>query len=137
MKKYLSLFAFAMMAVFSLAFVSCGDDEEEDGADTSKLVGTWEIIKSVSYENGEVSEIENGYGAYWVFTNRTITIHDKYDLMNKQTIDYVLKDNKLHIAGFDVHTILELTSSKLVLKTFEIHYYNETTYEIITFKKKE
>ena len=123
--------AFALMAVFSLTFASCGDDDEEDGADTSKLVGTWEIIERVSYENGEVSEIENGYGAYWVFTNRTITIH------NKQTIDYVLKDNKLHIAGFDVHTILELTSSKLVLKTFEIHYYDETTYDIITFKKKE
>jgi len=136
MKKYLSFMAFALMAVFSLTLASCGDDEE-DGADTSKLVGTWEIIKTVSYENGEVSETENGYGAYWVFTNRTITVHDKYDLMNNQTIDYVLKDNKLHIAGFDVHTILELTSSKMVLKTFETNYYDETTYDIITLKKKE
>lgn len=29
MKKYLSLMAFAMMAVFSLTFVSCGDNDEE------------------------------------------------------------------------------------------------------------
>ena len=28
MKKHLSFIAFAMMAVFSLAFVSCGDDDE-------------------------------------------------------------------------------------------------------------
>lgn len=30
MKKYLKFMAFAMVAVFSLAFVSCGDDDDED-----------------------------------------------------------------------------------------------------------
>ena len=36
MKKYLKFMAFAMMAVFSLAFVSCGDDDDEPnkGGDT-------------------------------------------------------------------------------------------------------
>ncbi len=39
MKKYLSLIAFAVMAVFSLAFVSCGDDDDDElnnGGNASK-----------------------------------------------------------------------------------------------------
>ena len=30
MNKYIKFMAFAMMAVFSLAFVSCGDDDEDN-----------------------------------------------------------------------------------------------------------
>ena len=42
MKKYLSLIAFAVMAVFSLTFVSCGDDDEEPsfGFDQIEINGT-------------------------------------------------------------------------------------------------
>ena len=36
MKKYLSFMAFAMVAVFSLTFISCGDDDE-DGAESFKF----------------------------------------------------------------------------------------------------
>lgn len=48
MKKYFSLIAFAMVAVFSLVFVSCGDDEEEFEA---SVVGTWEVtyVRASSY----------------------------------------------------------------------------------------
>ena len=44
MKKYLSIWAFALMAVFSLVAVSCGDDDKDDAiqGDTT-IVGTWEV----------------------------------------------------------------------------------------------
>ena len=41
MKKYLSFIAFAMMAVFSLSLVSCGDDDDEEFE--ASVVGTWEV----------------------------------------------------------------------------------------------
>jgi hypothetical protein len=47
MKKYMSFMAFAMLAVFSLAFVSCGDDDDEDENTTeATIVGTWEITEN-------------------------------------------------------------------------------------------
>lgn len=47
MRKYMSFMAFAMMAVFSLAFVSCGDDDEDDYIEpTATIVGTWEITEN-------------------------------------------------------------------------------------------
>lgn len=36
MKKFLSLFAFAMIAVFSLSLVSCGDDDEGENNEYSR-----------------------------------------------------------------------------------------------------
>jgi hypothetical protein len=44
MKKYLSIWAFALMAVFSFVVVSCGDDDKDDAiqGDTT-IVGTWEV----------------------------------------------------------------------------------------------
>ena len=138
MKKYLSLFAFAMVAVFSLSLISCGDDDEDEfDSKTSKLVGTWEIIKSEGYDNGKLIDIEDGYGAYWVFTSGTITIHDKNDLLNDQTINYTLKDNKLYLDKNVYLTILEHTSNKLVLKTLEINNSNLNSYDIITFQRRE
>ena len=38
--------AFAMMAVFSLAFVSCGDDDEDDITSEATIVGTWEVTEN-------------------------------------------------------------------------------------------
>lgn len=48
MRKYMSFMAFAMMAVFSLAFVSCGDDDDDDVdiEPTATIVGTWEITEN-------------------------------------------------------------------------------------------
>ena len=47
MKKFLSFLAFAMMAVFGLSLVSCGDDEEDFDA---SIVGTWQVtyVKATS-----------------------------------------------------------------------------------------
>ena len=47
MRKYMSFMAFAMMAVFSLAFASCGDDHDDvDIEPTATIVGTWEITEN-------------------------------------------------------------------------------------------
>ena len=46
MKKYLSFMAFAMMAVFSLAFVSCGDEDEDEITPEATIVGTWEVTEN-------------------------------------------------------------------------------------------
>lgn len=59
MKKYLSIWAFALMAVFSFVAVSCGDDDKDDGiqGDTT-IVGTWEVTSiDLSSAYGEGYEI--------------------------------------------------------------------------------
>ena len=44
MKKYLSIWAFALMAVFSFVAVSCGDDDDDDVIQgETTIVGTWEL----------------------------------------------------------------------------------------------
>lgn len=60
MKKYLSLIAFAVMAVFSLTFVSCGDDDEDEptnsSVDESELLVTMNGQRLYVYqEKGVVS----------------------------------------------------------------------------------
>ena len=43
----MSFMAFAMLAVFSLAFVSCGDDDDEDEITAeATVVGTWEVTEN-------------------------------------------------------------------------------------------
>lgn len=134
MKKFYSTIVMLAMMVAALGFTACGgdDDDEVGGGDTSKLVGTWEIIQEVFHDGSGETEYYDGYGAYWVFTDHTITVHDQYDLLNGRTIDYTLKDDKIHAAGLDVHTIVELTSSKMVLRTIETY----GSYSVLTFKKR-
>lgn len=48
MKKYLSFMAFALIAVFSLAFVSCGDDDDDE--DDPSTSGYKIEINGKSYE---------------------------------------------------------------------------------------
>ncbi len=56
MNKYIKFMAFAMMAVFSLAFVSCGDDDDEPSASGSQLV-----INGKSYN----ISFDNQTGVMW------------------------------------------------------------------------
>lgn len=60
MKKYLSLFAFAMVAVFSLAFVSCGDDDEDDDYEPS-VKGSQLVINGKTYN----VPFNNQIGVIW------------------------------------------------------------------------
>jgi len=52
MKKYFSFIAFAMMAVFSLAFVSCGDDDDDD-VSGGNIVGTWKCDLPIDIDNDD------------------------------------------------------------------------------------
>lgn len=132
MRKFYSTVLMLAMMVAALSFASCSKDDDGGGGDTSKLVGTWDVVQDVYYLDGEVEDVEEGYGNYWVFTNNTLTVHDIYDLMDGKTVDYTVKGDKLHVAGMDVHTIVEISSTKLVLRSTEIM----GGYDIITFKKR-
>lgn len=59
MKKYLSLIAFAVMAVFSLTFVSCGDDDEEPsfGFDQIEINGTKQELFSTLFSWEDMTSI--------------------------------------------------------------------------------
>ena len=58
MKKYFNFMAFAMVAVFSLTFVSCGSDGDEPGPSSSlsEYVGTWSTITGLA--DGEFEYIQ-------------------------------------------------------------------------------
>ncbi len=59
MKKYLSLIAIAVMAVFSLTFVSCGDDDEEPsfGFDQIEINGTKQELFSTLFSWEDMTSI--------------------------------------------------------------------------------
>ena len=55
MKKYFNFMAFAMVAVFSLTFISCGNDDDKDEPNSkvnSDLVGTWKGLSISTSFNG-------------------------------------------------------------------------------------
>lgn len=59
MKKYLSFMAFAMMAVFSLAVVSCGDDDDDEPTNVdSDYVGTWSVQRVEGWGYDEDNSFE-------------------------------------------------------------------------------
>ena len=133
--------AFAMMAVFSLSFVSCGsdDDEGDNGsngvAGSSALVGTWDYISSITYSiyNSEPKDNKRD-DAYWVITEDKLTVHDKKDLANGKSVNYTYNSNskELNIVGFPLYTVIELTNSTLVIRSQEIL----GSYNINKFKKR-
>ena len=136
MKKYFSLIAFAMMAVFSLSLVSCGDDDDDgDGFEaSSELVGTWDIVSSIYYSPDEPPEYDDVQGAYWVFSATQITVHDKRDVLNGKSIDYVYdrSTKTLKVVGWPFYTVLELTSTTLKMQSVSI----AGQYTVITLKKR-
>lgn len=134
MKKYLSFMVFAMMTVFSLIFVSCSSDDDNNGS-SSELVGTWDVVNTTYYYEDESlgSDTEDGNGAYWVFTENKLTVHDSEDLMNGKSIDYIYDSNskELKISGFPIYKVTKLTSSTLVMRADIIG-----GYVITNFKKR-
>lgn len=50
MKKYIKFMAFAMMAVFCLALVSCGDDEDDEPSTGGNIVGTWKCDLAFDFD---------------------------------------------------------------------------------------
>lgn len=74
MNKYIKFMAFAMIAVFSLAFVSCGDDDDDDDSlstITQQVGTTWRVSERGKTEllfNGSkfvLSDYSNGSSSHW------------------------------------------------------------------------
>lgn len=120
MKKYLSFITFAIMAVFGLALVSCGGDDDEDDIDAeATIVGTWEVTSiDASYSIGEATR---AVGDKMTFrSNGTYVDGDDYGKWKKE-------GNKLTVTSEDssepgvvnipaVFTITQLTRSVMELK---------------------
>jgi hypothetical protein len=134
MKKLYSTIMLLAMMVAALSLTSCGgdDDNGDGGGSNSSLVGTWEIVQGVYYVEGEEPEYEDGNGAYWVFTNNKITVHDPTDVLNGHSVDYTYSGGKLNVGGYSIYTVTELTSSKLVIRSEAIY----GSYNVTTFKKR-
>lgn len=137
MKKLYSTIMMLAMMVAALGLTACGGDDEEDdagGTSSSSLVGTWDIVQSVYYLEGQEPIIndDGNNGAYYVFTANKLIYHETGDPYDGKSLDYTYKGNKLDVGDFlPVMTVLELTSSKLVIKAPGIIGYN-----IIECKKR-
>jgi len=141
MKKYYSVLVMLAMMVAALSFTACGgSDDEEDGggnASSSGLIGSWELVSTTDYYNGQVENTEAG-DEYWVITADKITIHStgpKSASMDGLSLIYTYdeKAKTLHIvAGYPLYKITTLSSSSLVMQSEEQY----GSYEVRTFKKK-
>jgi|GEM_PF-5315742 hypothetical protein len=131
MKKYMSFMAFAMLAVFSLAFVSCGDDDDEDEITAeATVVGTWEVtennfqlkIKEVfgmNIEDWEEDEEES------LKVGDRITFYENGTYRTKnETGKWKKSGNVLRVKSDDldedVYTFTDMTIKKLTTKVMEL-----------------
>lgn len=131
MKKYMSFMAFAMLAVFSLAFVSCGDDDDEDEITAeATVVGTWEVtennfqlkIKEVfgmNIEDWEEDEEES------LNVGDRITFYENGTYRTKnETGKWKKSGNVLRVKSDDldedVYTFTDMTIKKLTTKVMEL-----------------
>lgn len=53
MNKFIKFMTFAMIASFSLAVVSCSDDNDEPGENFSEYVGTWSVQDVLGWSETE------------------------------------------------------------------------------------
>ena len=133
MKKLYPIIMMLAMMVSALGLTACGGDNEEDdagGTSSSSLVGTWDVVRSVYYLEGQEPIYDDTPG-YYVFTANKVTYHGTGDLYDGKPLDYTYRENKLNIAFLPLMTVIELTSSKLVIKAPGIIGYN-----IIECKKR-
>jgi len=114
-KVYSTLMMLALM-VAALSFSACSGDDDDDGEmNTSALIGTWDFVYQKYTDDYGVEEIEYDLG-YWVFTKTTVTIHDKDDYLDGETINYSFDGKKLSVSGYPVWTVVTLTNTTMVLK---------------------
>lgn len=133
MKKLYSTIMMLAMMVTALGLTACGGDDEEDdagGTSSSSLVGTWDVVRSVYYLEGQEPIYDDNPG-YWVFSANKVTFHKTGVPENGKSFDYTYRGNKLDIGHYPLMTVIELTSSKLVIRAPGIIGYN-----IIEFKKR-
>lgn len=147
MKKFENLFMIAVVALFSLTMFSCGDDNDdndESAGNVDNLIGTWSIIKDEGYEkyNGESESWDDTYaeGEETVVLSADHKISGTADFEEGSTWSYKGNELTFNIPYKDeieiqVWTVLELTSTRLVVECYEKEGENEY-YQKTTFKKK-
>lgn len=74
MKKYIYLLIFLMMAMVSVGFAACGDDDEPKSAD---IVGTWQ------YNHTDDDEWSDEWDIYYQFTKE-----GKFHIVEKSHVEY-------------------------------------------------
>lgn len=118
MKKYILL----SLVVF-LTFTGCKKDDGDSGGDTSMLVGRWEAVSSYVQNNGTWG-LEYNYKSnecVYIFTPTHITINDKSDLLNGETIEYKYASNVLTVMGM-TRKVYKLTATELELEYESINF---------------
>ena len=128
MKKLFSFIALAMMAVFSLSLVSCGNSDEDELTEAS-IVGTWEV----TYVKASSAYPMEDYGGGLNIGDRMTfhsdgTYEDKVDIgrwsINGNTLTVVIDDDMSIPA---VMTIKKLTDKVLEV---ELNYGSFIQFEI-------
>lgn len=124
MKKFNYLLLSMLMAVsFGLCFTSCSSDDDDNGGDSkSLLVGTWKLVeeREIYIYNGQTEEeTEYPQNAYYVFTDKTVTVNDPEDLLNGKTLKYTYNSTtkKLVVGEFIDFLVLELTPTTMKTKS--------------------
>ncbi len=133
--KYLSFLLFAF--VLSAGFASCSDDDE--GVDSSAIVGKWEITWSEGYErDSEDPEYDDEWseavgGIYVVFNSDGTG----YEEDESDPFTWTLEGDKITVKSkyyTEVSDVVKLTSSEMILEYYEREGSAEY-YEKLTFKK--
>ena len=116
------------MMVAALGFTACSSSSDDDsGGNTSKLVGTWDVVSNKFYdENGRKTKEENET-SYWVFTATTITVYDEGDLFDRKAANYTFDGDLLTIGGLPIWTVVSLNNNTMVLRAKTVGGYQETT----------
>ena len=126
MNKFVVLLTFAMMAVFGLTLVSCGDDGEEDNE--ASVVGTWEVtyVKvTSSYDMDDEEGLKVGDQMTFYSDGRYKDYEDTGRWSKNGNILTVTIDEVLSVPS--VMTITKLTDNVLEIK---LDYGNIIQFEI-------
>lgn len=153
MKKLSYLFLTFMLMLVSFSFTACSDDDDENVGNVSDLYGRWIPVYTEGYERGGGDNDEwsnalnasNNYDDYSSIDFKddgTVGVYEYRSNTWKYSGNstYELDGNKIYLDGdYDYPgKILKLTSSELVLETYEKETYEGITYEYyekVTYNK--
>lgn len=129
-----------LMFLFSLAVVSCSDDEKEDpSSQEANLIGTWVLVHDEGYEmyKGKKDEYDNTYTVSekaWTREFHADGTFSAYDEEIKDEGTWKKDGNTLIIttAGDEEkEKILTLDASRLVVESGTSDWYDKSTYQKI------
>ena len=109
-----------MVAIVSVGFVSCGDDDDDEKDGGTSIVGTWRYSydyygEDEGYEQYIFKRDGSGFYEDWGYENGRAELYDRMAI----TYSYSEKDKELVIIEDDgdvfQYTVVALTSTRLVL----------------------